>query len=262
MFVMIFKNEDAPHLQDRTMLQNFIYIILLAAGASFVQRTIGFGFGIFIMTALPFLMPSYGEAVTLFGLLSLTSAAVVMFKYLKFVNWKRLLPIIASFVVFSKTAICMLDKIEGHAMRIVLGIVLILISLYFSFFKKKIQNIIRPTKSWQLVTGSASGIMGGLFGMHGPPVVLYLTVSEPDKDHYMGMIQTYAVITNITMLTVRAYNGYVTPTVGTAYLYGLIGLAIGIFAGNWAYKHIPNKLFTYVVYVYIGISGFIILLTT
>ena len=62
------------------MPENLIYITLLAAGASFVQRTIGFGFGIFIMTALPFLMPSYGEAVTLSGLLSLTSATVVMVK--------------------------------------------------------------------------------------------------------------------------------------------------------------------------------------
>ena len=59
-----------------------IAIFLLAIGASFVQRTIGFGFGIFIMTALPFLMPSYAEAVTLSGLLSLTSATVVMVKYI------------------------------------------------------------------------------------------------------------------------------------------------------------------------------------
>ena len=61
------------------MPENILYIILLSAGASFVQRTIGFGFGIFIMTALPFLMPSYGEAVTLSGLLSLTSAAIATF---------------------------------------------------------------------------------------------------------------------------------------------------------------------------------------
>ena len=248
------KNESVVEL-------NYLYIILLAAGASFVQRTIGFGFGIFIMTALPFLMPSYGEAVTLSGILSLTSATVVMFRYLRFVNWKRLWPIVAAFVIFSTTAICLLDKIEGRAMRIVLGIVLILISFYFSFFKKKIQKIIRPTKGWQLGTGSASGIMGGLFGMHGPPVVLYLTVSEPDKDHYMGMIQTYAVITNITMVIVRAYSGYVTPSVGTSYLYGLIGLAAGIISGNWAYRRIPNRLFTYLVYSYIGISGLIIFLT-
>ena len=238
-----------------------LYIILLAAGASFVQRTIGFGFGIFIMTALPFLMPSYGEAVTLSGLLSLTSAAVVMFKFLKYVTWKRFLPIVASFVIFSTLAISLLDKIEGQAMRIILGIVLIAISLYFSFFKEKLQKIIRPTSGWQLGAGAASGVMGGLFGMHGPPVVLYLVASEPDKDHYMGMIQTYAFVTNVTMLAVRAWNGYVTHTVGTTYLYGLAGLAIGVLAGNWAYSRIPNRIFTYVVYAYIAFSGLIILLT-
>jgi uncharacterized membrane protein YfcA len=243
------------------MTENIIFLILLAAGASFIQRTIGFGFGIFIMTALPFLMPSYGEAVTLSGLLSLTSATIVMVKYLKFVTWKRLLPIVASFIIFSTIAICLLDKIEGQAMRRILGITLILISLYFSFFKAKLQKLIRPTKGWQYGTGAASGIMGGLFAMHGPPVVLYLIVSEPDKDHYMGMIQTYAVVTNITMLAVRAFNGYVTPAVGSSYIYSLIGLAIGVIAGNWAFKHIPNRLFTYIVYAYIGVSGLIILLT-
>jgi uncharacterized membrane protein YfcA len=242
-------------------LENLIYITLLAAGASFVQRTIGFGFGIFIMTALPFLMPSYGEAVTLSGLLSLTSATVVMLKYIKYVTWQRLLPMVAAFVLFSTIAICLLDRIEGQAMRIVLGIMLIIISIYFSFFKDKLQKVIRPTKRWQLGTGSVSGIMGGLFGMHGPPVVLYLISSEPDKDHYMGMIQTYAVITNITMVIVRIWNGYVTPAVGMTYLYGLSGLAIGVIAGNWAYRRIPNRLFTYIVYAYICISGIIITLT-
>ena len=240
---------------------SLIYLILLAAGASFVQRTIGFGFGIFIMTVLPFLMPSYGEAVTLSGLLSLTSATVVMVKYLKYVTWKRMLPIAAAFVIFSTIAIFLLDRIEGQAMRVILGIMLVLISLYFSFFKDKLQKIIRPTKGWQFGAGTASGIMGGLFGMHGPPVVLYLISSEPDKDHYMGMIQTYAVITNIAMLIVRAFAGYVTPAVGGAYLYGLVGLAMGVIAGNWAYRRIPGKLFTYIVYAYIGICGLIIFFT-
>ena len=138
---------------------------------------------------------------------------------------------------------------------------LMLISLYFSFFKAKLQKLIRPTGGWQLGTGAASGIMGGLFAMHGPPVVLYLISSEPDKDHYMGMIQTYAVLTNITMVIGRAVNGYVTSAVGTAYLYGLGGLAIGVVAGNWAFRRIPSKIFTYIVYAYIGISGAIILLT-
>ena len=146
-------------------------------------------------------------------------------------------------------------------MRRILGLMLLFLSFYFAFFKDKLQRYIKPTPGWLFGTGSVSGVMGGLFGMHGPPIVLYLIVSEPSKNHYMGMIQTYAVITNITMLAVRAYNGYVTPTVGTTYLYALGGLIVGIIAGNWAYKRIPNRLFTYIVYAYIGISGAIILLT-
>ena len=243
-------------------MENIILIILLATGASFIQRTIGFGFGIFIMTALPFLMPSYAEAVTLSGLLSLTSATAVMVQYVRYVTWKRLIPMICAFVIFSTLAILFLDKIEGPTMRRVLGVMLIFLSFYFSFFKDKLQRFIKPTPGWLLGTGSVSGVMGGLFGMHGPPIVLYLIVSEPSKNHYMGMIQTYAVITNITMLAVRAYNGYVTPIVGKTYLYGLIGLAIGVIAGNIAFKHIPGKLFTYLVYAYLGISGVIILFTT
>ena len=242
-------------------MENILYLTLLAAGASFIQRTIGFGFGIFIMTALPFLMPSYAEAVTLSGLLSLTSATVVMLQYVKYVTWKRFMPILGAFVVFSTVAILILDKIEGPMMRMILGCMLIFLSLYFSFFKERLQKHIRATPGWMLGTGSVSGVMGGLFGMQGPPVVLYLIVSEPNKNHYMGMIQTYAVATNITMLAVRIYNGYVTPAVGTSYLYGLIGLAIGVIAGNWAFKRIPSRLFTYLVYGYIGISGAFILFT-
>ena len=44
-----------------------IAIFLLSIGVSFVQRTTGFGFGIFIMTMLPLFLPTYGETTTLSG---------------------------------------------------------------------------------------------------------------------------------------------------------------------------------------------------
>ena len=74
-------------------------IFLLALGASFVQRTTGFGFGIFIMTSLPFLMPSYGEATALSGLLALTTSCFAAWKYRRMVTWKRLIPILSVFLV-------------------------------------------------------------------------------------------------------------------------------------------------------------------
>ena len=57
----------APHETFDIIVMSSIVlsIFLLSIGASFIQRTTGFGFGIFIMTMLPFLMPTYGEATTL-----------------------------------------------------------------------------------------------------------------------------------------------------------------------------------------------------
>ena len=143
-----------------------IAIFLLSIGASFVQRTTGFGFGIFIMTMLPFFLPTYGD-----------------------VTWKRLWPILLTFIVVSTIAIFALTRIEDHILRRILGVALIVISIYFALFSQKIK--LPTTKRVQVGAGTLSGLMGGFFGMQGPPAVLYFIQSEPSKEHYMAMTQTY-----------------------------------------------------------------------
>lgn len=236
-----------------------ICIFLLSIVASFIQRTTGFGFGIFIMTMLPFLMPSYGEATTLSGLLALTTSLVVTLRHISLINLRRMLPILFAFVVLSSIAIFCIKRVEDHQLRYVLGYVLIVVSLYFAFFNRKIH--LKANVPTQLSMGSLSGLMGGFFGMQGPPAVLYFISSEPDKEHYMADIQCYFLLGNLIMTGVRARNGFLTPTVGIDYLYGLGGLAIGTTIGAFVFKHIPSRWFQYIVYAYIGISGIVILLT-
>lgn len=241
-------------------MENIAKIFILAIGASFVQRTTGFGFGIFIMSALPFLMPSYGEATALSGLLALTTSLIAAWKFRKFITWRRLLPILSVFLIISTTAICLLARIHDNTLRKILGGVLIGVSIYFAFLSKRIR--FKTTLPYQIGAGIFSGAMGGFFGMHGPPAVLYFISSEPDKEHYMGMIQTYFVITNAMMTIVRASNGFVTSAVRYSYLYCIVAVAIGASLGAWAFRRIPGKIFPYVVYGYIGISGIIILITS
>lgn len=138
-------------------MSNILEIFLLTIGASFVQRTTGFGFGIFIMTMLPFLIPSYGEATTLSGLLALTTSAIITWNMREYITWKRLYPILLTFIAVSAVAICLLTRIQETSLRRILGIVLILISLYFAFFSGKIR--IRTTLPWQIGAGSISGII-------------------------------------------------------------------------------------------------------
>ena len=240
-------------------MERVLEIFLLTIGASFVQRTTGFGFGIFIMTMLPFLMPSYGEATTLSGLLAMTTSTIICIRMRKFITWKRLVPILLTFIVISTPTIFLSTRIDNHSLNKILGITLIITALYFAFFSKKIK--LKTTLPYQIGAGTVSGVMGGFFGMQGPPAVLYFISSEPDKNHYIAMAQTYFLLGNSVMTVVRATNGFLTATVGRNYLFCLAAVFIGTMLGSWAFKHIPGKIFPYIVYSYIGISGLVIFLT-
>ena len=187
-------------------------------------------------------MPSYGEATTLSGLLAITTSAAIVWRLRSYVTWQRLGPILLTFIIVSTIAIFALTRIEDHILRRILGIALILISIYFMLFSQRIKlpartcslARARTTKKVQVGAGTLSGLMGGFFGMQGPPAVLYFIQSEPTKEHYMAMAQTYFLIGNIMMTGVRAYNGFFTTTVAVDYLYGLGGVIIGTMLGAYA----------------------------
>ena len=177
-----------------------------------------------------------------------------------------------------------MTHIEDHILRRILGVALIVISIYFALFSQKIKlpttkkaaiereksdagigsserEQARPKVKVQVGAGTLSGLMGGFFGMQGPPAVLYFIQIEPSKEHYMAMAQTYFLIGNVMMTFVRAYNGFFTTTVLTDYCFGLGGVIIGTTLGAYVFKRIPNRIFRYIVYAYIAISGVIILMT-
>lgn len=241
------------------MATTFISIFLLSILASFIQRTTGFGFGIFIMTVLPWLLPSYGEATTLSGLLAMTTSLIVTIRMRRYLVWRQLLPILLTFIAVSTVAIFCLKRMDDVVLRRILGVVLVAVSVWFVFFSNRIRlNTNIPT---QIGAGTLSGLMGGFFGMQGPPAVLYFISSTSDKEHYMALAQSYFFFGNLAMLVVRAVNGFLTPAVGYGYLYGIGGVAIGMTIGGYVFRHLSGKAFRYVVYSYIGISGVVIFFT-
>lgn len=135
-------------------MNNIMEIFLLTIGASFVQRTTGFGFGIFIMTMLPFLMPSYGEATTLSGLLAMTTSTLICVRMRKFITWRRLIPILLTFIIISTPTIFLSTRIDNQSLNRILGITLILTALYFAFFSKKIK--LKTTLPYQVGAGTVS----------------------------------------------------------------------------------------------------------
>lgn len=232
-----------------------VSLFLLSIGASFVQRVCGFGFGVFIMTMLPFLCPSYGEATTLSGILSAAQSFWVLLTLYKLVDWRKLVLISLTFTIFSFFAIQFVASATDSILKVLLGIVLILLSLYFLFVSKKIH--VQPTRTLQVSMGALSGVMGGLFGMHGPPAVIYFLAVEPNKYRYMAACQAYFLLTNVIMTFFRAQEGFLSEFVFWGVLYACIGVIVGSHLGRLVFDKLPIDKLRILIYIYMIFSGLI-----
>lgn len=235
-----------------------IILLLFASGAAFIQRTTGFGFGIFIMTMLPYLMPSYGEATTLSGLLAAVTSLTIVMRYRKHLEWSKLLPILTVFLVVSSFAVHLLSLLASATLHTVLGIMLIAAALYFWFFAGRLT--VKPNIATQMSLGTLSGFMGGLFGMQGPPAVLYFLQVSKTKEGYAVLAQAYFLIGNIVMTIYRAHEGFLTPMVLSSWCIALPGVALGTVVGGLVFSRLSMTLLRKIVYIYIGISGVLALL--
>ena len=238
---------------------SYILIFLMALGASVTQRVCGFGFGIFIMMVLPFIMPTFGEATALSGLLAIFTALVPAIHMVRHVPWRKLIPILVTFVIVSFFSVLMVKHIDSHILKKVLGGVMILISLYFMFMNGKFT--LKPSIPVQVSMGTISGIMGGLFAMQGPPAVIYFIGCSKDKTEYMAITQWYFLIGNTMMTIYRAGHGFVTGTVLTSWCVGIAGVLIGLLIGARIFHRINADMLRHVIYGFMAFSGVVALLS-
>lgn len=230
-----------------------VFLVAVFIGST-IQAVSGFGFGIFVMTIFPYLMPS-AACATVSTMLSLTSCTVIAIRMRKQCNWRRiLLPIAGNFVL---SLICIsLSSISPDALlRRGLAVALIVLSIYFLFFSTKIR--LKATPAAGLLAGGASGMLGGFFAMGGPPIVLYLLNATEDNEHYIADIQTYMAVTNIYSVGVRAAQGMVTREVCLWWGIGIAAMLGGVALGRALFHRLNPAMLKRIVYCYMALSGVI-----
>lgn len=237
---------------DDQILQ-LILLILITFCASFIQRVSGFGFGIFAMTFLPYIMSVYTEANVLSSMLAMLLSLSVTVRMFRTVHWKNIIfPLIGSAVLTYITV----NFMKGQAdtlLRLLLGGALILLSAYFFVFSGKIH--IRPTWYGGLISGCLSGILGGLFSMGGPPVAVYYMESEQDSKRYIATIQAYFALSNIYSICVKVSAGFVTKNVLVFFAVGLVGMIAGLIVGGCVFDKMDSAKIKKAVYIIMALSG-------
>ena len=231
-----------------------IFIFFLTIVASFIQRVSGFGFGIFVMMFFPFFLPSYGESVMLSGLLAGSTALMIAVRNWKYIRWK-LMGIVTLFnVLFSFVATEYIRGMSNDSLKQCLGVVLILIALYFLFGEGKLGKVFK-SKPAQVGIGSISGVMGGMFAMPGPPLVLYCISTLEDKREYITTLQAFSVVFNVFYTAFRIKVGFYSDDLSLWWVIGMGGAIIGSSLGSRCFELISNRTLKFIVYMMMIVSG-------
>lgn len=238
-------------------------MILCACGAGFVQRTAGFGFGIFLIPLLLLLGVmggDYKSIVSLSSMMAATLSLVTVFNLRKSLNWGYIWPLLIVFMPSSALFSFVMFGTDASWLKIILGIALILLSIYFTFFKK---DGIKINPNWfnTIGLGSLSGLMGGLFSMQGPPVVYYYLSTQETKDQYMAQTQCFFLLGNLWMTMLRAGEGIITTEVGKSYLIAITGCLSGMWIGARVYDKMNKDLLLKVIYIFLAYSGVSMIIT-
>ena len=235
----------------------YLYLILVGFGAAFVQRVSGFGLGIFAMMFLPYFMPTHTAAAVISSIFSCYTTTFNAIKYRKNITYKTALPMLIAALISIPIAVDFSAKVSAHIFEILLGSVLVILSIYFLFFNKRIK--IKPTPANGIIAGTLGGALGGLFSTGGPPAVLYLTNATTDNATYFATIQFYFCLTNYYTTATRAIKGLITIDLLIYAAVGIIGCIAGDYFGTKVFNKLDAKKLKYVIYVGMIISGILML---
>lgn len=238
---------------DLLELFEFIMLILVGMGAGFVQRVSGFGLGIFAMMFLPYFSPSHTAAAAISTLFSCVTSTYNAVRYRKNVKYKTVLPMIAAAMVTIPIAVHFSSVVSGNIFKILLGIILVVLSVYFLAFSKRIK--LKPTVLNGAVAGGVSGVLSGLFSTGGPPAVLYLSNAAVDNITYFSTIQFYFCFTNLYSVVMRAVSGIINMQVLLFAAVGIFGCMIGDFIGRRVFDKLDLHKLKLIIYMGMIISG-------
>src|SRR5699024_4574171 len=225
----------------------FIIIILVA---SILQTSTGFGFSIL---ATPFLLLLFEatEAIQINLTLSLVISIALIMKIRKDIDFDILKRLIKGSIVGLPIGIVifLLANIEKLKLGVSFIILALTVMLMFQFR-------INQTKGRDLLAGSLSGSLTTSIGMPGPPLLLYFSGTDTNKEKLRGttlafylFIYTFSLIIQVifagTSKTVWISSGLALPLV-------FIGLYVGQILFKWINQHI-FRIFTYIILLFTGI---------
>ena len=206
------------------------------------------------MIAVPLLALSIPleVAAPLAVLISITVAAIVVVQDWKKIHLHTTAWLVVPTLFGIPLGLLLLTSSHQRFVKAALGAVIIAFSIY-SLIGRAPLELKRDSKPWLLICGFLAGVLGGAYGMNGPPLVIYGAMRRWSAQYFRATLQGYFLPASLIGMAGYWLAGLWVHAVTHYYLLSLPVTLLGIFLGRVINHRMHGEAF--LKYIYIGLIG-------
>ena len=206
------------------------------------------------MIAVPLLALSIPleVAAPLAVLISITVAAIVVVQDWKKIHLHTTAWLVVPTLFGIPLGLLLLTSSHQRFVKAALGAVIIAFSIY-SLIGRAPLELKRDSKPWLLICGFLAGVLGGAYGMNGPPLVIYGAMRRWSAQYFRATLQGYFLPASLIGMAGYWLAGLWVHAVTHYYLLSLPVTLLGIFLGRVINHRMHGEAF--LKYIYIALIG-------
>lgn len=224
------------------------YVVAVVFVATLVRSTFGFGEALVAVPLLALRVP-VEVAVPLAAMLSVGVAAVVVVQDAKLVEVRSAAWLVGASVVGIPFGLWLLRAADEQIVKATLAAVIIGFSAWSLATRQRAQ--LGDSRRWMVGAGVIAGVLGGAYGMNGPPLVVYGALRRWDPPRFRATLQAYFLPASALGLAGYAATGLVGQELLRDVAWCVPGAAVAIVLGRALNRRISSAAF--VRWVYAGL---------
>jgi uncharacterized membrane protein YfcA len=228
--------------------------------ATLTRSTFGFGESLVAVPLLALVIP-IEVAVPLAVMISVFVAAIVVAQDHAHVHFQSAKWLILFALLGIPLGLAVLVYASAYGVKLALGGLVVAYSTYALFTKRTI-HLEHDSRLWLFVCGFASGVLGGAYGLNGPPLVIYGNLRRWDAQKFRATLQAYFLPASFLGAAGFALQGLVTGSVLRYFVYCLPVVVPAVFLGRYFNRRLEGSSFFKYVYAGLIVVGMLLVVFT
>jgi uncharacterized membrane protein YfcA len=223
-----------------------VYVLAVIFVATLIRSTFGFGEALVAVPLLALRIPIVVAAPLAVSVSLLIAGAIVVQDW-RHVEIRSASGLIASSLLGIPFGLALLAFASDHVVRLILGIAIVGFAIY-SMAASATWRLDADHPVWLAGAGFCSGVLGGAYGMNGPPLAIYGGLRRWSPQRFRATLQAYFLIASAAGLIGYVAIGLWRPDVTRYVLLSLPFVGLGVVAGRWLNHRLRGDRFFRVIY--------------